>query len=287
MDIKAYISSGILESYVLKLTTVEETAEVEKNIAQHPEIRAEIFLIEEALESYALEFAHEPPAELKIRIMNALAKEQLSVTSEQKGSGSFVTDSISQVSDDELNTGDKVLEFRPQPSATRTWVAAASWALLILSVGANIIFFNRWKGSEEKLAIAESQNLKIVQNEEILKANYEQELNILQSPGVKVIALSGQPVAPNSKALVYWDTNSESVYVSSMKLPEAPSGKQYQLWAIVDGKPVDAGLISGNTQMLKMKSFGKAVAFAISLEETGGSTTEVGPKGQIYVMGNV
>jgi anti-sigma-K factor RskA len=36
-----------------------------------------------------------------------------------------------------------------------------------------------------------------------------------------------------------------------------------------------------------MKSFPKASAFAISLEAKGGSTTEAGPKGDIFVMGAV
>ena len=59
-------------------------------------------------------------------------------------------------------------------------------------------------------------------------------------------------------------------------MPAAPTGKQYQLWAIVDGSPVDAGMITtdkGSYSIQKMKSFGKADAFAITLEKTGGSPT--------------
>ncbi|HEV8079376.1 MAG TPA: anti-sigma factor, partial [Chitinophagaceae bacterium] len=59
-------------------------------------------------------------------------------------------------------------------------------------------------------------------------------------------------------------------------LPQTPDGKQYQLWAIVDGKPVDAGMIStekGIYHIQKMKSFGKAEAFAITMEKKGGSPT--------------
>ena len=36
-----------------------------------------------------------------------------------------------------------------------------------------------------------------------------------------------------------------------------------------------------------MNVFDKVEAFAISLEQTGGSTTEAGPKGAIYVVGAV
>jgi anti-sigma-K factor RskA len=164
---------------------------------------------------------------------------------------------------------------------------AASWALLALSIGANIWFFRNWKNSEDKLVALETQNQILAQEGKTLKASYQEEVAILQNPDFKVIKLSGQPVAPNAKALVYFDKTKKEVYLSALQLPQAPTGKQYQLWAIVDGKPVDAGMIDSTGNILKMKPFANAVAFAISLEDTGGSTTEAGPKGAVYVMGAV
>jgi hypothetical protein len=74
------------------------------------------------------------------------------------------------------------------------------------------------------------------------------------------------------------------VYLSSVKLPVAPEGKQYQLWAIVDGKPVDAGLLDNPETFEKMKSLGNAQAFAISLEAKGGSTTEADQKAKYLYL---
>ncbi len=54
---------------------------------------------------------------------------------------------------------------------------------------------------------------------------------------MRIVAMTGR----NSKATVYWNTVSKDVYVLQNSMPKAPSGKQYQLWAIVNGKPVDAG----------------------------------------------
>jgi anti-sigma-K factor RskA len=47
---------------------------------------------------------------------------------------------------------------------------------------------------------------------------------------------------------------------------------QYQLWAIVDGKPVDAGVFDGNLAgLLKMKNIPiGAVKFAVTVEPRGG-----------------
>lgn len=68
--------------------------------------------------------------------------------------------------------------------------------------------------------------------------------------------------------------DSHEIYIDPSNLPKAPEGKQYQFWAIVDGKPVNGGIISteinGKTvHFQQMKSFGNAQAFAVSLEDAG------------------
>jgi len=69
------------------------------------------------------------------------------------------------------------------------------------------------------------------------------------------------------------------------KLPQAPSGKQYQLWALVDGKPVDAGMIGDCNGLCRLKNIPRAQAFAITLEREGGSPTPT--MDQMYVLGKV
>lgn len=274
MNIQEYIESGILESYLLGATNPAESAEVERLAEEYPAIQMELMALQGTLENYALQFQQEPPVALKDRVMEALKKEYTNTE----------------------NTGWQTLEIptaiNPENNikplkTTNTWRMAASWVLLALSIAGNVWFFSNWQKSEDKLLALESQNQILAQERQTLKANYQEEIAILQNPNVKVIPLAGQPDFPNAKALVYFDKTSEAVYLSGLNLPSVPSGKQYQLWAIVDGKPVDAGMIEGNSSILKMKSFSNAVAFAISLENTGGSTTEAGPKGAIYVMGAV
>ncbi len=63
--------------------------------------------------------------------------------------------------------------------------------------------------------------------------------------------------------------------------------KQYQLWAIVDGHPVDAGIFDMDKDLsfVKLKTIPKAEAFAITLEKKGGSITP--NMDAMYVMGKV
>ncbi|MEJ7913954.1 MAG: anti-sigma factor, partial [Chitinophagaceae bacterium] len=90
-----------------------------------------------------------------------------------------------------------------------------------------------------------------------------------------------------SLATVYWDRRTNEVYLLVNKLPEPSSDKQYQLWALVDGKPVDAGVFDARTAtaLVKMKNITNAQGFAVTLENKGGSIAPT--MEQMYVLGNV
>jgi len=109
---------------------------------------------------------------------------------------------------------------------------------------------------------------------------------MLQDPAIKTITLAGVEQHPKLKAHVFWNTNTTDVYLSLENLPPAPEGMQYQLWAIVDGKPVDAGVfpLDHTDQITSMNQIPKAQAFAITLETKGGNPTP--NLSQLYVMGN-
>ena len=305
MNTQEYIASGIIESYVLGVTTVGESTEVEQLALEYPEIQMEIESVNGTFENYVLQYEKEPPAFLKDKIMAKLFNEPISADRFQaavhEGQSTVANEQLSgdnnqSFNSDQLSVNSNQIDENPHEivslggaSAPQRSIfrMAASWVLLALSIGGNIWFFKNWKSSEEKLVALETQNQVLAQEGKALKASYQEEVAILQNLDFKVITLAGQPVFPTAKALIYFDKNKKEVYLSALKLPKAPTGKQYQLWAIVNGKPVDAGLIDENVNVLKMKSFDKVEAFAISLEETGGSTTEAGPKGAVYVAGAV
>lgn len=77
MNIKEYISSGIIQSYVLNLADAAERAEFEKLCAQYPELVAERKAFEEALEKFALQQAVIPPQQLKDRLLEAIRNASL------------------------------------------------------------------------------------------------------------------------------------------------------------------------------------------------------------------
>lgn len=53
MDIQKYINSGILNSYALGLLSSKETEEVARNLDKFPELKKELYQIEDALATFA------------------------------------------------------------------------------------------------------------------------------------------------------------------------------------------------------------------------------------------
>jgi anti-sigma-K factor RskA len=111
----------------------------------------------------------------------------------------------------------------------------------------------------------------------------------LQNPFLRTATLQGTENAPGSFANVYWDTTTKDVWLLVNNMPKPVSEKQYQLWALFNGKPIDLGVIEPNIWqeklLVKMKNVQGAQAFAITLEPQGGSAVPSMEK--IYVTGKL
>ena len=261
MQKEEIISSGILEMYVMGLTSEQENLQVHQWIALFPEVKNEISRIEEDLEQYALENEIKPSAGVKEKIMR----------------------NIQTPSTDGVQSSAKAKVVNMLPFWKR--LAAASVTLLLLSSLINFLYYNKYEQEHKKAG--ETQQQLIAQ--ETQNRSMKEDMNVVQNKYSVPVSLQGMPDAPEAAAKIFWMKNTGEVYVDPSNLPETPQGMQYQLWAIVDGKPVDGGMIittqKGNQYRIqKMKSFGKADAFAITLETKGGNPT---PKGKMFVMGKM
>lgn len=72
MDVRAYIESGVLESYVLGSASPEETRELLLLKKKHPEIADALFELETDLERLAQNMAIIPPPGMLTRIEDAI-----------------------------------------------------------------------------------------------------------------------------------------------------------------------------------------------------------------------
>ncbi len=266
MDIQAYIESGVIESYVLGIADDREAAELEQLSRQYPEIRKAIDDFEASLEKAALAGATPPPAYVKQELLTRLADEFREES--EAGSASVVA--------------------LPRRSGFARYVAAAAIILLVVSAAMNVYFYNQFRSADvayQALLIEKTSLLADNQNSQAKALSLYQEMQMMSDPTVAKISMQGVAGKENSLATVFWDTKSKDVYLLPNKLPQTPADKQYQLWAIVDGVPVDAGVMDACTGLCKMKNIPKAAAFAITLEKKGGVASPT--MDQMYVLGKV
>lgn len=251
MDIKAYIESGIIEQFVMGETNEAQTQEVLSYARQYPEIRAEIEAVENALVELAEAGSRQPKAE----------------TADKLFAGIFDDRKTSQPA------SVPVVELRPN-KMYRTYLAAASIVLLI-SVGVNVFLYGRFRQSEDQLLALNAEKAEYAANMKTQQASYDllkKEMDEMMSPDMVQVKLGGMGSMPDARAVVYYNMKSGDVHMHLNHLPPAPDGKQYQLWAIVDGTPVDAGVFNaGQEGMMNMKTSGKPGMFAVTIEKMGGS----------------
>jgi anti-sigma-K factor RskA len=268
MNIREYISSGILESYVLGTASPEEIKEVEKYASMYPEIKAEFEEIEKAMNGYSTEHSVEPPSYLKNKILAKISGE----TGGALASDETITRPLYQQA--------------PQRADFFYWSVAATF-LLLVSTGFAIYFALRINRQDIYIDNMAKANNVLCDSIRAISSNITQMQNdmaILKDPMYKIVDLKGQKAAPDAKAMVCWCPMDKKVYVEIDKLPPAPQGMQYQLWAIVDGKPISEGMLTAGTGLHPMKDVDNAQAFAVTLEKQGGSPE---PKGDMYAMGTI
>ena len=265
MNIKEYISSGIIEAYVLGLATQEEVSILECVRKNNIEVEQAILDAQQTLEDFSTLQAVSPPKDLKESIWNK----------------------ITQQSEEEIEAPKKHTEIKAISEAKNNFdwkkLAVAASVLFIMTFGTTLYYHNKNKNTEVAINHITIEKEKTSQS----LANMEARWSLLQNPAINTITLAGVEKYPDLVAHVFWNATTAEVYLSSENLPQAPENMQYQLWAIVDGVPVDAGVfdLKDDQAITKMLKIEKAQAFAITLEKMGGNPTPT--LSQLYVMGNI
>jgi anti-sigma-K factor RskA len=280
LDLSCIISSGDLELYVLGMLSSEDAYKIEQLAKLFPEIKAELDAIEDSLLNAANQEEETPSPAVKDQLFSRLR--QLPTNND---TAIFSADTTKPSED---HASGKVIPMY-QPKRSAGLIAAAVIGLL-LAVGtiAYMLINNNQHRTEMAALHAQMdsmQNHVVAQDQKM--AEYAKNMRYYQDTGYKLINLMPMPNRPKDLLVqVLWDTRTKAVYATNVSLPKAPEGKQYQLWAFVNGKPVSAGLLDEKKGMVEpMSVFNQAEAFAITLEKAGGVPSPTVT--EMYVMGKV
>lgn len=270
-EVKAYIESGILELYVLGQLSAQENKDVEAMATKHTEIRAEIASIEIAMEAYALDNAIQPSAALGDKIFAEI------------NSGKTTVDpKIVPLYKDANESKIRALRF----------ALVACVALLVISSATLYSVYKELNTAQDQIATLSTRNdefARTVNKLEFDKTGMQNRIDMTETNEWTTVKLAGVAASPKAKMLVYWNKNNKNILINhaAMELPKTDNTHEYQLWALVDGKPVSLGVFGENTKeaVQQMETIEKAQAFAVTIEPIGGSINPTMEK--MVVMGGV
>ncbi len=251
MNINEYISSGIIEMYVMGLCSVEEKQELEILRRQHSVLHEAIVQYEKEMEEKMQLQITLPDAETDERILKSLDSLQAPVV----------------YLDAEKN---KIKKY----SRLRT-VAAAAILLLLVSSYFNYSLLQKNK----KQALKESNNAATLPLADF---------NIMKDPTITPVAMYG--VSPHTvcRCTMFWDKKTGKMYIMIHHLPKSSETRDYQLWAMVNNKLVSIGTINDEIRgrFIEMQNVpAGATTFIVTLEKAGGSP--IATKEETYLKGNI
>ena len=264
MDIKEYIDSGILELYVAGALSEKESHEVYDIMLKNPEVLTEVKNIEAAIAKLT---AAASPSNSKLLFNN-------------------IKDTIGSA-----HSETKVITMTKSKT---NWISYTGWAAAIV-VGFGLLWtLNQNNQLESELITADIENAYLEGQIEASKTSLaaaQNLLNVLRDKDIIAIPLGGQTVYPEAYAKVYWNKNTNNIYLDAQGLPPAPEGKVYQVWSLTLNPltPTSLGTIDNfNTdenKIFTIENANASQAFGITLEPAGGSLSPT--MDQLYTLGVV
>ncbi len=279
LNIDEYISSGIVQYYVLGVATAEERIAFEKICMQYEEVSAAKENFEEQLKQFALRKREDPPPVIKSQVMAGIDIESVGQISKiEKEINTYANNAVEMLSVEKTRAIDHQLFTTRKNISSRApqILATVSVVLLLVSVGLNFLFFNRLARAEEQSQSALLRQQQIVADNEVLQSeilSYEKLADLQRDEQVipvKLITAATDTDTGRVAATVYWNAITKEVFVMIDFLPKAGKDAHYHLWAKVSDGYADIGKVdipeAGG--VVKMQSAAHPDEFLLTIENT-------------------
>ncbi len=267
MNITDIINSGDVELYVYGVLGESETEQMADMAAKHKTLYNEILSVENSILQLSSSFSPHISSEVYGKIKQQIGFGEKPVR-DLKPSGDTTTSSFSK------------------------YIGWAASIVLLIGIAYQ---YNKQSGIENQVVTIEKEKQKL--NEAVAtseKKNNETKalLDIIRDAKNTVVALGGQAAAPTSYAKIYWNKETQAVYVDAAGLPKPPEGMVYQVWSLKLSPtltPTSIGLLEDfsaeSNKIFAVSGTADAEAFGITLEPAGGSKTPT--MEQLYTLGKV
>jgi anti-sigma-K factor RskA len=249
LDIKEYISSGILELYVFDQLTPSERSEVERLAALHPEVKEEIFAISQTAEQYAMIQGVKTPADVKTGLFEKI-----------------------KAQNEKLNTPPSISKPTTPPSGGKKWNGLHSILLLTALTGFGLYMYKAASWQKERLQFQKDQLVcdsiqRVTQNQYAI-------INDLRNEHLSVARLAATPKYKDVVMHLHTSKLEKFNYIQLNNLPPIGADQAYQLWALKDGQPpMPLNVFGDKDGFVKVDFIDEVTTYAITIEKKEGATT--------------
>lgn len=245
--ITTFLNSGLLEKYLLGETTSAETEKVESYISKSVEVQNAYNTLQHNLEIVAKANAVEAPKHILDNVLEELNEKPV------------IT----------MNTTGRYKKWY------RYSIAASVAALLFASFSYFLYNNNQKLANENQVVVDEIFDLRddIEQNNKKLDDVMRQLLR-LNNPETEKYIINGNERAKDLKTVAYINAKDKTSMIDVVSLPQLPEEQCYQIWAEVQDKMVNLGILSEADRQLKALPYAEnALTLNITIEPKGGNTT--------------
>ncbi|MFP4845309.1 RNA polymerase subunit sigma-70 [Winogradskyella sp. PE311] len=242
----SFLNSDLLNKYLVGETSMEESKEVEHYIYQYPEVASAYEKLQDNLQVIAKAGAMDAPNHILSNILESL---------------------------DEINET-KVIQL-VQKNKTPWYSIAASAAAILFAVTTFMLYQkNQQLNSENTIVDAEILDLRsdIDKNNSKLD-ELSKELLKLNNPDAKKYVINGNERAKNLKTVAYINSVDKTSMIDVIALPQLPKDQHYQIWAELQDRMVNLGILDEADRKLKQIPYMEdALALSIKIGKNGDDT---------------
>lgn len=240
------MDSGLLDSYILGTTTPDENLEVESYIAEFPEVKAEYDRLQDYLEILAKANTVEAPTFILNRIIR------------------------------EITEDTPLIKMPSAPTHKRTpWFSIAASIAAFIFAGTSFLLYeqNMSLHHENQVVVDEIFDLRSdIENNNIRLDNVMHEFMKLNNPETEKYVLRGNSRAKNLKTVAYINAVDKTSMIDVVSLPKLPENQTYQIWAELQDRMVNLGILDESERKLKTIPYMEdALGLSITIEQKVGS----------------
>ncbi|WP_066221296.1 anti-sigma factor [Formosa haliotis] len=248
--IHKFLNSGLLENYLIGATTAKETELVETYISKFPEVENAYNQLQHNLEIVSKYHAVEAPSSVLDKILHT------------------------------IDNDTPVIQLQPElETKQKPWFkyySIAASVVAILFACASFIFFsqNVELKKENQIVVEEIFDLRsdIEMNNKKLD-NVMAQFKQLNNPETQKYIIKGNNRAKNLKTVAYINPKDKTSMIDVVSLPDLPQEQCYQIWAELNGKMVNLGILDETDRQLKSIPYTEnALGLNITIEPKGGNT---------------